>query len=48
MLEAHVYVNTSLGVNPGQLLSLLKPRKVPDGGWFNVTCLLHCVTKAWW
>lgn len=40
MLETHTYVNTSLGVNSVRLLNLPRPRRVPDGDWFNVTCVL--------
>lgn len=46
MLEAHTCLNTSLAINPVWPLSLARPRKVPDGDWFNVTCLQRCAANV--
>lgn len=40
MPETDTHVNTSLGANSVWLLSLPRPRRVPDDDWFNDTCVL--------
>lgn len=59
MLEAHTYVNTSLGVNPGRLLSVPRPRKVQmsAGLMLYVYCtvslsrggnvMVHCKSRSY-